>query len=149
MRITKMETRRDFYKILAKRLKGDPNAENIANCHGYSLFVCGEKDEERYVSKYSSPFDELSKSNKAYLGYLALWRNKDGFISHSGIVRNVNPLVISNRREVSGIVFNKDTLESLSDFYQTKYPEFKFFKHDLEFRIPSKLQNIINAENQN
>lgn len=145
-----METKRDFYRSILKRLNGDPNAERIANCNGYSLFVCGEKDRERFVSgKYSTYFDELTKSEKASLGYIAVWRDKEGIIKHSGVVRNANPLVVSGRREVSGKVFTKDNIHSLSNFYQEEYADFKFSEQNLEFRVPSKLQKIIDAENQN
>ena len=145
-----MKTKKEFYKMIAERLSGDPNAESITNCHGYSLFVCGEKDRERFVSgKYSTYFDELVKSDKAYFGSIAVWRDKDGVVKHSGIVRNANPIVISNRREVSGKIFNRDTKQSIHNFYQTEYPEFNFSEQELEFRLPSKLKKILDKEARN
>lgn len=141
----------DFYKMIEDRGKNIKDGKS--NCFGTALYLTGEKDideyEEIFQSKY---FKKLKESNKPEKGFLIIWYHEgltSSYPMHAGVIKNVETLLVSNRRSASGNFHSDDSLNDLESFYSKNYPGGRFDSSKFKYLIPPKLQKILEEEIKN
>ena len=133
-----METKRDFYKMIADRRK-NIKKEGVSNCIGTALYLTGEIEEDFYLKHaYNNKIHSLEVSEIPKLGYFLSWEDPDEKMEHVGVITNLNPLSIAHREKYKGNFIQNQEVSELSKFdvsYLRKV-----------FRVPSKLKKILEKQ---
>ncbi|MCX6750883.1 MAG: hypothetical protein NTZ83_05475 [Candidatus Pacearchaeota archaeon] len=108
-------------------------SKNNSNCIGTALYLAGETDSDKYLSRASSKrvINNMERAIKPEIGYLVLWES-DGIPIHSGVILMDNPFRIVYRDKKRKLLI-QDSLDKFSDYL------FKHFKVKPTYRIPNKL----------
>ncbi len=122
----------DFESFINERK--DKVSLRDSNCVGTALYLVGERDFDKYISRKDSKeiVSKMKKAREPDTGYLVLWEN-NGNIYHAGVVlRDKPPFHILHRTEVNSY---------LSDNPLEEFSEFIYSKMGIKpaYRIPNKL----------
>lgn len=135
-----MENKEDFYKMIEDRKKVSRRIHN-SNCIGTTLYLVGEAEEDNWTRRgHTRILNKMKISETPEKGYVVQWLNNQGYTYHLAVVADVNPLKFDTR---NGSV----PLEENQNFERTNhiYGKQRCFK-ELKYRVPSKLQKILDAE---
>ena len=76
-------------------------------------------------------------------GYIIQWLNNQGYTYHLALISNTNPLMLDTRNGFVPLEEN-EKFEKTNSIYGTQ----RCF-NEIKFRIPSKLQRILDKEGEN
>jgi len=137
-----METKRDFYKMIADNRRKLKN--NTSNCIGTSLYLVGEIKEDKHLyGNHNKILEKLKESNTPKLGYLVGWENNFKNIYHLAVVVNENPLTLTTRNGINKPVLKNQLFKETDSIYKDSL---EYSNKKNKFFIPSKLQKIVNNE---
>jgi len=135
--------KKEFLKMINTRRKKD-NGKFDMSAHSRVAYLVGESNEEEFYKRIN--YEKLNLSKSPEVGYLACWKNDEEEYTHSAVITNLNPFKFSNRRCVNAPASNKDSISDLKVFYDSHFPDYNFESQTIEYRIPKKLEKILDEE---
>lgn len=134
-----METKREFYKMIAEKRRLIKSI-GVSNCIGTVLYLVGEQTFDEKGDSFSNPIQSWEISKEPVIGYVIEWYDKNNVTFHAGVISGINPLSVFHREK------NRGLYHSSQDIGKIREENLPFLKK--QFRIPSKLQKILDKENK-
>ena len=100
---------------------GERRGTERSNCIGTALYLAGEIRKDKFVSTRDVPrryFEHMQPIAGPVEHALIAWKSrKNGHIFHAGVVTSIDPLLVTNRWNTDGPLFEDQIFAELQDAY--------------------------------